>query len=119
MRENPEVVMPYLRPLRYDRNDPTAAPVEKGIDVALAVNAVENTLTQRCDVAIVFSHDTDLAPAVEAIARLCRPSHVETASWRSDHFEKRLRPVTGVHHHHIHRAVFDRVETPVNYAYRG
>lgn len=119
MRENPNVVIPRLRPLRYDPDDLTAPPVEKGIDVALAVSAVEQVLTTRCDVAIIFTHDTDVAPAVELLARLVSPNNVETASWRSRHFEKRLRPIPGVHHHHISGAVFQRIETPINYAYKG
>ena len=119
MKENPEVVIPRMRPLRYDRNNPGANPQEKGIDVALAVSAAEHVLTQRCDIAIIFSHDSDLAPAVEMIARVCRPSHVETASWTSHHFETRLPPVNGVYHHSLSGKVFQEVETPINYAYRG
>ena len=119
IREDPQVVLPRLRPLRYDPYDPTAPPVEKGIDVALAVSAVEHAITQRSDVAIIFTHDTDLAPAVELIARLVGPDHVETASWKSHQFDRRLRPVAGVHHHFITGSVFQRVETPINYGYRG
>lgn len=119
MRENPEVVIPKLRPLRYDPNDPTAQPEEKGIDVQLALGAVESVLLNRCDVAIVFSHDSDLNPVVESVCRLRGSSYIETASWRSHHFESRLRPVRGVHHHHISGAVFQRIEAPVNYAYQG
>src|SRR5581483_179159 len=40
IQENPEVVIPRLRPLRYS-NDVSEAPREKGIDVELAVAAVE------------------------------------------------------------------------------
>jgi hypothetical protein len=119
MRENPDIVVPRLRPLRYDPDDPDADPEEKGIDVAMAVSAVEHVLTQRCDIAILFTHDTDLAPAVELIAGVINPANVETASWRSHHYEKRLRPVRGVHHHYVTGAVFQRIETPVNYAYQG
>lgn len=119
MKENQAVVIPRMRPLRYDPHDPSAQPQEKGVDVQLAVSAVEHTITQLCDVAIIFSHDTDLAPAVETIARICRPTHVETASWSSKLFSSRLRPVKGVYHHFLGAGVFQQVETPVNYAYRG
>jgi uncharacterized LabA/DUF88 family protein len=119
MRENEEVVIPRLRPLRYDPGDPDAKPEEKGIDVSLAVGAVEQVLTNRCDVAIIFTNDTDIAPAVELIARLVAPSHVETASWTSHHYETRLRPITGVYHHKLSGRVFQQVETPINYAYKG
>ena len=116
MRENQEVVIPRLRPLRYNRFDPTEPPVEKGIDVELALGAVEQLVTGACDVAIIFTHDTDLLPAVETIVRLKGPSAVETAAWTSDTHNSRLRPRNGVHHHAISQEVFNRVETRVNYA---
>lgn len=40
MKENPEIVVPRLRPLRYSR-DPREPPREKGVDVELALAAVE------------------------------------------------------------------------------
>ena len=118
VRENAEIVVPRLRPLAY-REAFGRMPVEKGIDVQLALAALENVLLGQCDTAIIFSHDTDLAPAVELIARLRGPSAVETVSWRSHSFESRLRPVSGVYHHRVTWQVFEKVETPVNYAYKG
>ncbi len=64
MKENPEVVIPRLRPLRYPEN-PDEEPEEKRIDVQLALSAVEKALVTDCVVAVIFSHDTDLVPAVE------------------------------------------------------
>jgi uncharacterized LabA/DUF88 family protein len=120
MRENEEIVIPRLRPLRYPR-DRAEPPVEKGIDVQLALAAVEHVFRDVCDVAVVFSHDSDLLPAIELIARLTDASHVETASWRSATFSSRLRIPgrTGIYHHYLDRALFDAVATPINYAYRG
>lgn len=114
--ESPRVV-PRLRPLRYPSH-PKQGPAEKGVDVALAVSAIEATLTDSCDVAIVFSHDTDLLPVPEAIARLVGPDRVETASWESASFKSRLRPRPTVWNHSIPRRVFQAVETPINYARR-
>lgn len=116
MAENRDVVIPRLRPLRYSR-DPNEPPREKGIDVELAVAAVEWVLTERCEVAIIFSHDTDLVPAVELLARLKGSGCVETASWTSGSFNKRLRPKPEVYHHTISAEVFARVGTRVNYAH--
>ncbi len=113
--ENPEVVVPRMRPLRY-RRYPAEPAVEKGVDVALAVGAIEATLTEKCDIAVVFSHDSDLVPVPEAIARLVGPDRVETASWVSQSFHQQLRPRVPVVHHPISRQVFEAVETPVNYA---
>jgi uncharacterized LabA/DUF88 family protein len=115
MAEGPEVVVPKLRPLRY-ANDRADAPREKGIDVLLAIDAVEWTLTERCDVAVIFSHDTDLLPAVDAMVRLRGASCVETASWVSPTFQSRLRSSGRVAHHVIDARQFARHERRVNYA---
>jgi uncharacterized LabA/DUF88 family protein len=117
MKEDPQTVIPRLRPLRYPYHYPQEPAVEKGVDVNLALGAIEMVLTDACDVAIVFSHDTDLAPLPEAIARLKSPAAVETVSWESQSFQRRLRPKAPVHHHYVSEAVFSRVETRVNYAH--
>ena len=93
------------------------APVEKGIDVQLALAVAETALTETADVAILFTHDTDLTPAIEMVARLKGPRRIETAGWASGNYVQRLRQVRGVHHHAISGTVFEIVETPVNYAY--
>ena len=57
-----------------------AEPREKGVDVDMAIEALRFVLADECDVAVLFTHDTDLRPAVEAIADLEGASAVETAS---------------------------------------
>lgn len=116
--EAPDLVTVRSRPLRYPPGFPAERPIEKGVDVELAVRAIEATLLRRCDVAIVFSHDADLLPVPEAIARLAGPDRVETASWVGEEFQGRLRPRARVVHHALPRRVFDLVQTPVNYARR-
>lgn len=119
-RKESSLVVPKMRSLRYPFNFPAEQPVEKGVDVALAVGAIEATLRKRCDVAIIFSHDTDLLPVPETIARLAGASHVETASWASDWFRGRLRPksTSPIVHHPITEKVFEVVEDPTNYAHK-
>lgn len=118
--ENPETVFPRMRPLRYPAEyERDSAPTEKGIDVQIALGAVENVLTNKCDVAIIFSHDSDLTPAVETIARITSPAHVETASWRSRHFQTRIPRRPGVFNHFVGWDTFQRIATPINYAYAG
>jgi uncharacterized LabA/DUF88 family protein len=117
MKEDPALVIPRLRPLRYPYRYPQEPAVEKGVDVNLALGAIEMVLTDACDVAIVFSHDSDLAPLPEAIARLKTAAAVETVSWESPSFQRRLRPKAPVYHHYVSAAVFSRVETRVNYAH--
>jgi uncharacterized LabA/DUF88 family protein len=118
-REGGSIVVPRLRPLRYP--PPRAVdrvPVEKGIDVQLALAVAETILTNAADLVILFTHDTDLLPAVEMVARLKGPQRIETASWSSRTFAQRLREVPGVYHHRISGKVFELVETPINYAHR-
>jgi uncharacterized LabA/DUF88 family protein len=116
MKENPDVVIPRLRPLRYSRDQP---PREKGVDVELALGAVEWVLTDACDVAVIFSHDTDLVPAVEMLCRLKSPDCIETASWTAQGFNQRIRTNQRAYHHAISQEVFQRVETRINYAHRA
>jgi uncharacterized LabA/DUF88 family protein len=113
------IVVPRLRPLRYPPGRSAGPPVEKGIDVQLALAVAETILTDTADVAILFTHDTDLLPAVEMVARLKGPKRIETASWSSHTFSQRLREVRGVHHHRITGKVFALVETPINYAQKN
>jgi uncharacterized LabA/DUF88 family protein len=105
-----------LRPLKY--NPETDKPQEKGIDVALALSVVEHVFADFCDVAIVFSHDTDLLPLVETMRRLKGPHRIETVSWKDDDtgYYKRIPEVPGVVNHTLRRATFARIETPFNYA---
>jgi hypothetical protein len=117
IREAPQLVISRLRPLRYPRDYPKSPAIEKGIDVNLALGAIESVLMKICDVAVIFSHDTDLAPVPETVARLAGTEAVETASWISPTFRQRLRPKPSVYHHAISHAVFQRVETRVNYAH--
>jgi hypothetical protein len=122
MRENQEVVIPRLRPLRYPPNYPDEPPEEKGIDVQLALAAVEHVTASPplCDVAVIFSHDTDLIPVVQTIGRLASDAHVETASWVSETYSARLRvPGARVFHHELPRDVYEDVRDPVNYAHKG
>jgi hypothetical protein len=74
---------PRVRMVRRDlkyRGWPRFPPQEKGIDVALAVDLVRSAMLPLCDVAIVFSADTDLLPALEVTFR-DTDVHLEIASW--------------------------------------
>lgn len=70
------------RPLNYrDR----ARPVEKGIDVQIAVDFVRGAIEDKFDVGVLFSCDTDLLPALEAVIDLKGPESCEVAAWVPDH----------------------------------
>jgi hypothetical protein len=79
---------------------------------------VENVFADFCDVAIIFSHDTDLLPVVETVRRLRGAHRIETASWKNDAtaYYKRIPQVPGVVNHTLRPETFARIETPINYA---
>jgi len=60
------------RALRYPRDWPRTDAEEKGVDVALALDAVMGAVNKLYDAAIIASVDSDLAPVVEAILELQR-----------------------------------------------
>lgn len=68
------------RDLQY-RGWPTLPPVEKGIDVALAVDLVRSAMLDLYDAVIVFSADTDLLPALEVTFR-DTDTRLEVACWQ-------------------------------------
>lgn len=122
---DPEIMAPHLRPVRV--NPKTGREEEKGVDVALAVSVLEHILLKKCEVAVIFSHDSDMLPAVETICRLrdaeVAKGSVETASWQSDLHHKRIPPAKtkwgspwGVVNQTLKVELFDKVETPINYA---
>lgn len=69
------------RDLKYEDNDDGSFTArEKGIDVALAVGLTSGALDQKFDVAIVFTTDTDLLPALELVFHR-RLVSLEIAAW--------------------------------------
>lgn len=94
--EGPDIVVPRLRPVRYYGE--TGEPREKGVDVDMAIEALRFVLGDRCDVAVLFTHDTDLIPAVEAIADLegvsaaaCLPPRARSEPLRVGRAARQLR----------------------------
>jgi uncharacterized LabA/DUF88 family protein len=111
--EDPRIVIPRLRPLAY--NPETAKPEEKGIDVALAVSAVEWIASNEDCLVVIFSHDSDLLPAVETIARVWGSSLIQTASWWSRNYWKRIRTTEDVKNHALDLEAFRSIERAVDY----
>lgn len=66
------------RPLAY-RGWPDHPPVEKGIDVKIAVDMIQAAMGKIFAALILFSSDTDLLPVVELADSLGTP--VEVACW--------------------------------------
>jgi uncharacterized LabA/DUF88 family protein len=107
------VVKPQLRPLRF--NPHTHRLEEKGVDVALASCAVEWAVIEDADSVVIFSHDTDLSPVVEVISRIKGPEAVQTASWKSPSFHKRIPPIKGVNNLPLHERIFLALEVKTHY----
>jgi hypothetical protein len=86
-------------------------PREKGVDVGLAIDLVERSIDKAFEVGIVFSHDTDLIPAIELAVR--RGAHVEVGSWtgRSRLSSKRFK----LWNHVLVEADFIAVRDPRSY----
>lgn len=76
--QDPRVTM-VRRMLNY-RGWPQLPGQEKGIDVAVAVDLLYLAIRGDYDALVLFSSDTDLVPALEAITGL-RLGHVEVACW--------------------------------------
>jgi hypothetical protein len=69
----------HRRDLNY-RGWPEHPPREKGVDVSLAVNLIEGSLLGQFEVAIVFTGDTDLLPAIEVAFKRTQ-AQIEIAAW--------------------------------------
>jgi hypothetical protein len=85
------------RTLRYPRNWPQEKEEEKGIDVALAVDLVAMAVRGEYDIGVVMSTDTDLKPALEAVAALDGDPfpRVAVAAWSSPVGHSRRLAISG------------------------
>lgn len=114
----------FSRPLTYHTirrpGGPTKwQPQEKGIDVMLALDLAIGARNDAYEVAVVFSSDSDLLPALEdASAR----KHIETAVWGSP--DDCIGPLRAKGQstwtHYLSRREYDRVSDNTNYlTYEG
>jgi len=107
------------RPLAY-RHDGSA--IEKGIDVALAVDVVAMAMADEFDIGIVFSADSDVLPALEVVGRRTLEKRMETALWKPN--GGRLTPLRfsqglGLSQpwcHFLDRSCYELVADEFNYA---
>lgn len=108
------------RDLRYPRDYPRdgGRPEEKGIDVALAIDAVSMAINGELDIAILATTDTDQRPVFEAFGRLpLDPApEVETATWMSRSFSKKLEtPGVETFVHRLNDAAYRNVHDSRDY----
>jgi len=114
------LVTVIARDLRYPPDWPTWPAQEKGIDVALAVDVVMMAARREFDVGVLFSSDTDLVPALEAVIALRpgRPPACEVAAWAAPGMRPRTLSVSGVRlrRHLLAEPDFRAVTDPTDYA---
>lgn len=113
LAEDLALIVPKLRPLAY--HPETGEPEEKGIDVAIVVSALEWTITGHAQHVIIFSHDSDMKPGIEAVCRLYGADKISTASWWSRDYRKRIPATQGVANITLDEATFLKIETPIDY----
>jgi uncharacterized LabA/DUF88 family protein len=87
-KKDPSRLQVYHRPLQYL---PGMAPREKGIDVQLAIDFVVMAVRGEYDTGVLFSTDTDLAPALDAVYELngVDKPWPRTAGWDGPNRQKR------------------------------
>jgi len=105
------------RTLRYPRDFPNSRAVEKGIDVALAIDFVAYAVDGMFDVGVIVSNDTDLRPALEYVVKKRSSSCIaEVASWHSEYSKGRLGISTAsIWCHFLHFNDYMAVHDPTDY----
>ena len=109
------------RDLRYPRDWPETKAEEKGIDVALAIDAMTMAVNNELDVAILATTDTDQRPVLEAFQVLPgdSPPSIEVATWKSPTLSKKLQ-IKGHHvwSHYLDDAAYAQVRDARDYNVR-
>ncbi|MGW6279311.1 NYN domain-containing protein [Kribbella sp. NPDC055071] len=115
--EQDEIVTVIRRDLNY-RGWPEQSAREKGVDVALAISLVRAAVNQDFDVAVVFSCDTDLLPALE-MAYYDTETRLEIACWSGQKTlwfpEERARGRNTPYCHFLNAEDFEAVRDSTDY----
>jgi uncharacterized LabA/DUF88 family protein len=114
-----------MRTLRYPQGWPAShrpgeRPQEKGIDVALALDFVVMAVRKDFDVDILMSTDTDMKPALEAVAELTasQGTRAEVAAWSAAGQRNRRLAIRSrnLYCHWAGKDVYDRIADPTDYS---
>jgi uncharacterized LabA/DUF88 family protein len=114
-----------MRTLRYpwgwpDRSRMGERPQEKGIDVALAIDYVVMAVRKEFDVGILMSTDTDMKPALEAVAQLTstQGTRAEVAAWSSAGRHNRRLAIRSrsLYCHWVGKDIYGQVADPTDYS---
>jgi uncharacterized LabA/DUF88 family protein len=113
------------RPLRYPQGWPGQSrigerPQEKGIDVALSVDFVVMAVRGEFEVGILMSTDTDMKPALEAVAQLTasQGTRAEVAAWSvpGRHDRRLAIRARNLYCHWVGKDVYDQIADPADYS---
>jgi hypothetical protein len=106
-----------LRTLRYPLGEP---PMEKGVDVALAIDFAVMAARGEYDVGILMSTDTDLRPALEYVfdqGRAWGKPRAEVAAWSAPGQRRRLSITSGsLYCHWMEKNVYEQVADGTDYS---
>lgn len=114
-----------MRTLRYPQGWPARnrigeRPQEKGIDVALAIDFVVMAGRGDFEVGILMSTDTDMKPALEAVAQLTstQGTRAEVASWSAPGRHSRRLSIQSrnLYCHWAGKDVYDQIADPIDYS---
>jgi uncharacterized LabA/DUF88 family protein len=114
-----------MRTLRYPHGWPTShqpgeRPQEKGIDVALAIDFVSMAVAGEFEVGVLMSTDTDLKPALEAVARLTltQGTRAEVAAWSSPNGHSRRLSIASrrLYCHWLGKDAYDQLADGTSYS---
>jgi uncharacterized LabA/DUF88 family protein len=121
--QNSSLVVLTTRPLRYPQGWPATPerPQEKGIDVALALDFALMAFRSEYEVGILMSTDTDMKPALEAVAAMGRSPgpRAEVASWSAGPGQRSRRLAISSRNLYCHWAgkdVYDQVADTMDYS---
>lgn len=114
-----------MRTLRYpygwpDSHQAGQKPQEKGVDVALAIDFVSMAVAREFEVGVLMSTDTDLKPALEAVARLTptQGTRAEVAAWSSPVGHSRRLSISSrpLYCHWLSKDAYDQIIDATSYS---
>jgi uncharacterized LabA/DUF88 family protein len=120
-------VVLFSRPLRYHPEEVTLpgggtsrvrVPVEKGVDVRLALDLVRLAFANRLDVAVIFSQDQDYSEAAKEIRAISRAANrwiKAVSAFPSGQLSSNRRGIDLTDWIRIDRATYDRCIDPLDY----
>ena len=102
----------FTTPLHYNNDVPS----EKGVDIRIALDLVRAARLGRCDVAVLFSRDTDFAEAAKEIRAIAHEKQrwIKIASVMPDHPDLK-RGIDGTDWIRLSRQDYDKCLDPNDY----